>query len=244
MKIDTLNALQGQQKIFDNGSARVTEAKVNHSEKIAQEVVSAIYHKDEPVLPANHGTYDVQGVIDKNIEDPEVMTARYNRVMDLFAFGIGERAVDLELGYQSGVESLSSELKNKDWGFSIQDGELTVLEGADELTSDERSQIAGTLKENGVEFAAQSVADAVIEMIELERGPNDLSRSIGRFDVNQSNFADVVDLRAFIGDYQPGAKHAKGLINPSDIESRYSFAGRGIVDQVAAKADETFLYKG
>ncbi|WP_207389143.1 hypothetical protein [Marinobacter halodurans] len=81
-------------------------------------------------------------------------------------------------------------------------------------------------------------------MIDLGRGPNGLSRSIGRFDVNQSNFADVVDLRSFMADYQPGGKYARGLVDPYDIEGRYFGAGTGIMDQVVDKAEERFIYPG
>ncbi|BES71494.1 hypothetical protein RE428_25120 [Marinobacter nanhaiticus D15-8W] len=242
MKIDTLYALQRMQEMFDNGSARVTEVKGNGSQQIAQEVASTIYHRNEPVLPPGDGTYNVQGLINKNIESPAAMTARYNRVQELFGFEIGNRAVDLELSYVSGVESLSTAVKNKDWGLSIQDGELKVIEGSDSLTEHQRTSISNVLKTAGVEYAAQFVADAVIEMIELERGQNGLSRSIGRFDVNQSNFADVVDLRRFIEDYRPGGKYGKGLVDPSDIQGRYFLAGAGIMDQVAVRAEETFLY--
>ncbi|ROT94358.1 hypothetical protein EB809_19825 [Marinobacter sp. R17] len=244
MKIDSLTSVQGQQKLFDNGNARVTKVDGQGEQPQPQQIASTIYHKDDPVLPANYGTYDIKAVINENVEDPETMNARYNRVQELFGFGIAERSVDLELGYLSGVESLSQGLRDKDWGFSIQDGELQVIEGSDSLSDEERSQITDALKGAGVEYAAQSVANAVIEMIETERSPNGLSRSIGRFDVNQSNFADVVDLRSFMEDYQVGGKYGKGIVNPNDIQARYFGAGTGIMDQVAAKADETFLYKG
>ncbi|WP_203143751.1 hypothetical protein [Marinobacter mangrovi] len=244
MKIDSLTSLLGQPSRFDNGNACVEKISADELSSTPEETASAIYRKDDPVLPSNHGLYDVRAVINTNIESPEAMTARYNRVQELFGFEIGKRAADLELGYRSGVESLSATLKSKDWGFSIQDGELTVLEGSDPLTDGERDRITDSLKRAGVEFAAQSVADAVIEMIELERGPNGLSRSIGRFDVNQPNFADVVDLRSFMADYQPGGKYARGLVDPYDIEGRYFGAGTGIMDQVVDKAEERFIYTG
>lgn len=237
MKIDTFTPLQGQ-KTFDNGQARISEAKPGESRKVAEQIASTVYHKNDPVLPKTYGNFQIQQVYE--IEDPEVMNARYNKVTNLFSNGIAERSVDLEVGYLSGLSELSVSLQEKDWGFSVKNGKLEIIEGSDELTDTERSQISTVLKEAGVESAAASVADAVIEMIETERGPSGLSRGIGQYDVNSSNFAEIVDLRRYIEEHLPGGKFGKGRVNPNDIEGRYYLSGIGIMDQVSVKADKTF----
>jgi hypothetical protein len=237
MKIDTFTSLQGQ-KTFDNGQARITDANPGESRKVVERIASTVYHKNEPVLPKTYGNFRIQQVYE--IEDPEAMNARYNKVTNLFSNGIAERSVDLEVSYLSGLNELPASLQEKDWGFSVKNGKLEVIEGRDELTNTERSQINTILKESGVESAAESVADAVIEMIETERGPRGLSRGIGQYDVNSSNFVDIVDLRRYVEEHLPEGKFGKGRVNPNDVEGRYYLSGIGIMDQVSAKADKTF----
>lgn len=122
----------------------------------------------------------------------------------------------------------------------MKNGELEVIEGRDKLTSTERSQINAVLKGSGVESADESVADAVIEMIETERGPVGFSRGIGQYDVNSLNFADIVDLRRYVEEHLPEGKFGRGRVNPNDVEGRYYLSGIGIMDQVSAKADKAF----
>lgn len=162
MKIDSLTSLLGHPSRFDNSDARVEKISADELSSTPEETASAIYRKDDPVLPSNHGLYDARAFINTNIESPEAMTARYNRVQELFGFEIGKRAADLELGYRSGVESLSPALKSKDWGFSIQEGELTVLEGSDPLTDGERDRITDSLKRAGVEFSRTGVRSCLL----------------------------------------------------------------------------------
>jgi len=239
MKIDALTSAQGQQRIFDNGSAQITDAKPNSSEKAVEQVASTIYHKNDPVLPKTYGNFQIQQVYE--VEDPDEMNARYNKVTDLFSNGIAERSIDLEVSYLSGMSQLSTNLQEKDWGFSVESGTLKIFEGSDKLTDAEKSQINTALEEAGVEYAARSVADAVIDMIETERGPSGLSSGIGQYDVNNSNFADIVDLRRHVEEHLPSGKFGKGRINPNNIEGRYYLSGIGIMDQVTVKAEKAYL---
>lgn len=241
MKIDTLTSMQSPQKLFDNGQVRVTKDRTNTSEQMAERVASAIYHKNEPVLPATYGNHQVKGIHASYIEAPDAMMARTGKVIDIFTNGIGERSVELDVSYMTALDQLSSDLREKDWGFSVQEGKLKVMEGSDNLSKNEFQLITTALEEAGVETAAQSVANAVIEMIQTDRGPDGLSRGIGQYDVNTSNFGEVVDLRRHVEEHQPGGKFGKGLVNPNDVESRYYLSGIGIMDQVAAKADKAFL---
>ncbi|BES71495.1 hypothetical protein RE428_25130 [Marinobacter nanhaiticus D15-8W] len=241
MKIDIPASIQIPQKLFDNGQARVTTDEANTSEEMADHVTSAIYHKNEPVVPSTYGNQQVKGFHASYIEAPDAMMARTGKVIGIFTTGIGERSVELETSYIIALDELSSVLREKDWGFSVQGGKLKVMEGSDSLSEKELQLITNALEEAGVNTAAHHVANAVIEMIQTDRGPDGLSRGIGQYDVNISNFAEVVDLRRHIEEHQPSGKFGKGLVNPNNVESRYYLSGIGIMDQVAVKADKSFL---
>ncbi|WP_204355713.1 oxidoreductase [Marinobacter bohaiensis] len=238
MSIDALTSILGTQKLFDNGQARVAETGNIDTEQVAEQVAAAIYHKQDPEMP---DTYDKPQMKVYISESPEAMNARYNRLMELYGHGIAAVSVDLEAGYLDAMERMPEAVRDLDWGFSLRDGRLEIMEGSDSLTTGERIQIHAALRDAGVEYAAQPVADAVIEMIEVERGLSGLSKGIGQYDVNPSNFSEIVDLRRYVEEHLPGGKYGKGRVNPFDVEGRYFLGGHAMMDQIVVKADSTYF---
>lgn len=237
MSIGALTSILGTQTLFDNGKVRVTETPNSDVKHIAEQTAAAIYHKTDQEIP---GTYGKPQMKVYRAENPEDMNARYSRLTVLYTHGIAKPSVDMEASYLDALDHMSSSVRELDWGFSLRDGKLAIMEGSDPLTSGARAQIHSALRQAGVEYAAQPVADAVIEMIEIERGPSGLSKGIGQYDVNPSNFADVVDLRRYVEEHLPGAKYGKGRVNPYDVEGRYFTGGYSMMDQIAVKADSTY----
>lgn len=113
MKVESFISFQGH-KTFDNGQARITDANSDETSKVAERIASTVYHKNEPVLPKTYDNFHIQHVYE--IEDPETMNARYNKVTNLFSNGIAERSVELEASYLSGLSDLSVSLQKKDGG--------------------------------------------------------------------------------------------------------------------------------
>ncbi len=49
----------------------------------------------------------------------------------------------------------------------------------------------------------------MIQALELDRGPAGVSNSIGRFDVSQENFGNIVDLRVYLERHKSGAAYTR-----------------------------------
>ncbi len=71
--------------------------------------------------------------------------------MDKLTGDLPEATVGLVLSYHSAVSSLSSELQQKDWGFSISDGHLVFTEGNDALSEQDLADLQKAFGDAGVE---------------------------------------------------------------------------------------------
>ncbi len=79
----------------------------------------------------------------------------------------------------------------------------------------------------------------MITAIEYERngGDNDVSNNIGRYDVTQANFGDIVDLRVYLESHAAGGKYGRNVIDPSNYRRLYRMTGGlAMMEQIAARA--------
>lgn len=157
--------------------------------------------------------------------------------MQLWLHGLPAVSAGLRSAYDTATATLSPELLEKDWGFSVANGQLVVLKGSDPLSDGELATLKHALAE--LAPAANAVAETTIRMLALDRGTDGVSNGIGRFDVSAQNFADIVDLRKHLLDHGPNGKYNNAR-NPSDLESVYGTAGWAIMDQIIANAAERF----
>lgn len=157
--------------------------------------------------------------------------------MELWLHGLPAVSAGLRSAYDTATATLSPELLNKDWGFSVSNGQLVVLKGSDPLSDGELATLKLALAE--LAPAANAVAETTIRMLALDRGTDGFSNGIGRFDVSAQNFGDIVDLRTHLLDHGPNGKYNNAR-NPSDLKSVYGTAGWAIMDQIVANAAERF----
>lgn len=168
----------------------------------------------------------------------EVETQRIIDVMELYSRGVAEASASLRRSYESAVSTLSPELLEKDWGFSVQNQRLVILQGEDALSGAERATLMQAL--SGIESDANDVANTMIRAIELDRVDGH-SKGIGRFDVSQANFGELVDLRGYLFSHGPDATYGRDLKDPSDYEHLYFLTGgMALMDQIAARAEARF----
>lgn len=168
----------------------------------------------------------------------ELETQRIMDVMELYSRGVAEASAKLRHAYEGAVSSLSPELLEKDWGFSVQNERLVILQGEDALSEAERATLTRAL--SGVESAANDVANTMIRAIELDRVDGH-SKGIGRFDVSQANFGELVDLRSYLFSHGPDATYGRNLNDPRDYEHLYFLTGgMALMDQIAARAEVRF----
>jgi hypothetical protein len=122
----------------------------------------------------------------------------------------------LKSAYYQALSRLPPSLQAKDWRFSVSNGSLVFAQGDDELSAQDLAYIEAAFAGSNVEAAANQVATAITSM-ELKRNSGaDLgSLAWGRFQADETNFDQVVDLRAYLTATAPGGKYNPDAPNPS-----------------------------
>ena len=154
----------------------------------------------------------------------------YNRLLNVFASrevdeksaalltnSLGNASAALKSAYYTALARVPPQLQQKDWGFSVANGNLVFFAGEDELTGQDLADLQRAFASANVESSAREVASAMTS-IELRRqsGTDSDSLAWGRLEVDEANFDAVVNLREYLtasvpgGNYNPGSADAPG----------------------------------
>lgn len=162
----------------------------------------------------------------------------------MFTSKLGAASGDLKVAYEDALSQLPPTIKGKDWGFSVnQHNQIVILEGSDKLSDTEQEIILSVFAKASVGQAAGAVADIVERMLELERMPKGVSNGFGRFDVSRTNFHEVVDLRTYLNSHGPGGPYGQHRVDPFDYAGLFFTGGYAMMEQISAKAEETYINK-
>jgi hypothetical protein len=127
---------------------------------------------------------------------------------NLLTSSLLEASATLKSAYMQAVSRLSPQLQTSDWRFSVSDGNLVFAPGQDELSAQDLADIGQAFAGSNVEWAANQVATAITSMqSQRESGADFGSLAWGRFAVDDSNFSEVVDLRAYLVATAPGGNY-------------------------------------
>ena len=165
----------------------------------------------------------------------------YDRSVEQLTDVMPKAAVGLVLTYDAAVKSLSEQLQQKDWGFSVSDGKLVFLEGDDKLTDGDLAELHKVFDATDVATSANQVADAVVESINLRRKSGEPTNTLawGRFLVDKKNFSEVVNLREFATSLMPGGEYMKNAVNPYDLSQLHTvLAPHAMINLLIANAKE------
>lgn len=147
---------------------------------------------------------------------------------------------EMRYGYEDAMAKLSPALVAKDWGFSIKNDNLVIVAGKDPLSLEEMATLQKALGD--LETPAKTLAANVIRYLELDRGTDGVSEGLGRFDVTQQNFDQVIDMRELLLSHGADAKYGRHAVQPDNYHKLYrAGAGLAITDQLTAHAKERFL---
>ena len=163
----------------------------------------------------------------------------YDRSVDQLTVEMPQASVGLVLSYHAAVTSLSSELQQKDWGFSVSNGRLVFEQGLDALSEQDLADLRKAFGDADVEISADRVATATVASVELRRESGEPTNSLGwgRFEVDRQNFSDVVNLREYVTSIMPGGKYNQGAVNPEDLSALHNVIGPyAMIDLIAANA--------
>jgi len=235
MDVNHISQSASQQGVYSNGSARIVRETPIAADFKASEVPSVVYHGSKE-NPLDTGGFVIDKIYKMPQESHEATNARLDEMMVALSTGVATASAGLKRTYEMAMESLSPDLQEKDWGFSVSNGSLEFSEGSDALTTEERTTLKEAFSVADVEYQANQVASTMIRALELDRGPAGVSNGIGRFDVSQENFGDIVDLRSYLQVHEPGGRYDMNTIDPTDYKSRFFDGGRALMDQISANA--------
>ncbi len=152
-------------------------------------------------------------------------------------------SASLKSAYQQALARLPDLLQAKDWRFSVSNGALVFAAGQDELSSQELTLLRAAFGESDVEPFANEVANAITTM-EARRstGADTNSLAWGRLRADDTNFEQVVDLRAYLTSTSPGSKYSthiaadsqNGILHP---EVPLTLAGMYLGDLLTTRSD-------
>lgn len=123
----------------------------------------------------------------------------------------------LKSAYSQALLKLPPALQAKDWRFSVSGGDLVFAAGEDDLSAQDLLDLKAAFASSNVESAANEVAGAITAMDAKRASGADFgSLAWGRFEVDDTNFDQVVNLRAYLTDTAPGGKYIPSAASPGD----------------------------
>src|SRR5262245_61807532 len=121
--LGTGNRVQAEPKLQEGQALDPTTANPTDAS------LDVYYGTDDPYSQSGFGVYS-------RIVNVSYYNDLYDRSVEQLTDVMPKAAVGLVVTYDAAVKSLSPELQQKDWGFSVSDGKLVFLEGDDELTEE------------------------------------------------------------------------------------------------------------
>jgi hypothetical protein len=125
-------------------------------------------------------------------------------------------SVSLKSAYYEAVSRLPPSLASKDWGFSISKGALVLTVNQDQLSPQDLEVLRIAFNISHVETAAKQVAAAIISIVQMRKAGGDPgSLAWVRFDVDETNFGERLDLRSYVTATAPGSSYHPSPTNPA-----------------------------
>ncbi|MDB6042451.1 MAG: hypothetical protein JWM63_1002 [Gammaproteobacteria bacterium] len=169
-----------------------------------------------------------------------VLTTRqlYENFAERLTNSLGNTSAALKSGYYAAVSRLSAQLQQKDWGFTVSSGNLVFTPGKDELSAQDLADLQKAFAASNVESAARQVATAIASIGLRQKAAADAgSLAWGRLEVDETNFGDVVDLRAYVTASPPGGKYNPNATEPDHTRIPLMLGGMDLRDLACARPD-------
>lgn len=142
---------------------------------------------------------------EKGIEDRDTFISQYtydhlNKVrFHSSSFAMNNITDSLSENTEASLQSITHQdqsLLKKDWDFSINENdEIVVIEGEDKLSSKDKEILTQALNNPELVESLKTLADASQILLAEDRGAGQFSTGLGRYDLNRSNFSEVIKIR-------------------------------------------------
>ena len=138
------------------------------------------------------------------LSDSDVQERSANQL----ANNLASASASLKSAYDQAVAGLPAPLQGKDWGFSVFNGELVFVQGQDALSPEDVADLRRAFSGSNVGPAAKQVAGTITSIGLMRKSGADVGPvAWGQFEVDETNFSDVINLRAYVTATVPGGNY-------------------------------------
>ena len=139
-----------------------------------------------------------------------------DKTANLVTNNLGAAAATLKAAFGAAAASLSPQLQQKDWGFSVSNGAVVFAQGKDSLSTQDLADLQKAFAGAHVEFSAREVAAALTNIAQRRQmGADSGSLAWGGVEADDNNFSDVVNLRTFVSTTAPGSNYHPNTPEPA-----------------------------
>ena len=139
-----------------------------------------------------------------------------DKTANLVTNNLGAAAATLKAAFGEAAASLSPQLQQKDWGFSVSNGAVVFTQGKDTLSTQDLADLQNAFAGANVEFSAREVAAALTNIAQRRQmGADSGSLAWGGVEADDNNFSDVVNLRTFVSTTAPGSNYHPNTPEPA-----------------------------
>lgn len=124
---------------------------------------------------------------------------RWGRMSDIVLYELPQAQINASNLIQGVEESIRSEhpsIMDKEWDFSI-DERNNIVVISDQLNKDEEQYLENKLNSSGLNEVLGQLRNTMINLLDSDRGPDGLSDKIGKYDLNSSNFSEIIRFREY-----------------------------------------------
>ncbi len=124
------------------------------------------------------------------------------------ANNLGNASATLKSTYNQAVSMLPTPLQQKDWSFSVIDGELVFTAGKEALSTQDLADLQKAFAAANVALSAREVATTITSMAaQRQEGTDPNTLAWTNIQADDSNFGDVVNLRSYVTTTVPGGNY-------------------------------------
>jgi hypothetical protein len=139
----------------------------------------------------------------------------------LLTTGLRAASASLRTAYTEVTARLPADLAAKDWKFSVSDGGLVFSASQDELSVQDLATLRTIFTSSNVGPAAKQVAAMIISIVQMRKaGADPGSLAWVRFDVDDTNFGDRIDLRSYVTATAPGSLYHPNPVQASQLQQQ------------------------
>jgi hypothetical protein len=175
---------------------------------------NALFNETNTIITSEEKESDIGSLIPKKItvdvglvNTPEGFLAAQKRrsaegsqVLDsaIKNMVLAKEAKELHLQTSESIAKERPELADKKWDFSLNsNNDITILHNGD-LSDEEANYLWEKLQYSALKETLVGIKDSMITLVKSERGADNYSTKIGRFDISDKNFDQIIHFGDFL----------------------------------------------